>query len=79
MYVSEDFLLWKKEVDSTLYIDILKNVKYSTDFVSLNSQKNDKISELARSQGNQKYSDNDIKGALVLYNKSICFAETETD
>lgn len=72
-------MLWAKEVNSTIYVDIIKNKKYSSDFVSLNSKKNNTLSELARSQGNQKYSHDDIKGAMVLYNKSICFAKIDSE
>lgn len=71
-------MLWMREIDS-LYIDLLKNKKYSVDFLSLNSKKNNGLSELARLQGNQKYSHNDVKGAMVLYNKSICFAEMDSE
>ncbi len=72
-------MLWTRELDSTIYTDLLNNKKYSVDFLSLNLKKNMSLSELARLEGNKKYSHNDIKGAMVLYNKSICFAETNSE
>lgn len=72
-------MLWMREIDSSLYIDLLNNKKYSVDFLPLNSKKNNGLSELARLQGNQKYSHNDVKVATVLYNKSICFAEMDSE
>lgn len=72
-------MLWTKESDSSVYLELLKNKHFAIEFLPLNSKKNNKLSASVRSQGNHQYSRNDIKGALVLYNKSICFAEINSE
>lgn len=72
-------MLWQQELSSTLYVDILENISYTTDFASLNCKKNNNASKLARTIGNQKYSEGDYYGAMVLYNKGVCYAENGSE
>lgn len=67
-------MLWQKDDDS-LYIDLSKKCLHSMDNFRFNSNKNDVLSDLARKEGNEKYSRRDFKGAMDKYNECIRLAE----
>lgn len=70
-------MLWQKEsnADGALYIDLLKNTEYPLANSRLHRKKNSAHSLRTRTEGNRKFAQNDLEGAMELYNQSICFAE----
>lgn len=69
-------MLWQKEKNSNIYVDLLDNQIYPLTNLRLNRKKNDSLSSKARANGNKKYREKDIEGAMYLYNEGICFAES---
>lgn len=74
-------MLWEKESNTSdaLYIDLLKNVNHSLENFRLNRKKSNALSLRTRTDGNRKYSENDVDGAMEMYNQSICFAENDSE
>lgn len=74
-------MLWKKEsnADGAMYTDLLWNTKRRLGNFPVNRKKDNALSIEARADGNQKYVENDLIGAMELYNQSICFAEKDSD
>lgn len=62
-------MLWQKEsnTDGTGYIDILQNTKIPLANFRLNRKKNNAQSLSARTEGNRKYAQNDIDGAMEAF------------
>lgn len=69
-------MLWQKELNSNVYVDLLGKKSYSLNNVRINRRKSDTVSSKLRSKGNDKYREKNIHSAMSLYNESICFAET---
>lgn len=72
-------MLWKKELNSDLCIDLLDNYKYSQDDRRIHRMKNNATSQSLRMEGNRKYSEKDFNGAWIKYNESACFAESGSE
>lgn len=72
-------MLWQKESsESGFYVDHSTNIQ-STDNYRLNPKKNNVIAVQARMMGNRKFLQKDYKGAMVMYNQSIRYAENESE
>lgn len=69
-------MLWQKEKNSNIYVDLLGSESYPLSNLRLNRTKSDTISSKLRSSGNDKYHEKDIKSAMYLYNESIGFAQS---
>lgn len=74
-------MLWQKESnsDGAVFVDLLQSTKFSLGNFRLNRKKDNAASLRARTEGNQKLSENDLTGAMELYNKSVCFAENGSE
>lgn len=72
-------MLWQKDFKTGNYVDLSKNVIYSTDSIRFNSKKSMTLSLHSRTVGNEKYSRKDFEGAMQLYNESICYAENDSE
>ncbi len=72
-------MLWQQESSSAIYVDILKNISFISDYAKLNNNKNNNESYVARTLGNKKYAEGDYKGAILLYNKGLCHAEKRSE
>lgn len=72
-------MLWIKENDTNLYVDFLANVKYTVELKKIHIKKNNELSVIARTKGNQKYGQNDMDAAMAFYNQSICLAESDSE
>lgn len=85
-------LLWKKEStkSNALYIDIFAGVRNMEVCSVINEEnskqksrylpkKDNKLSLLYRNQGNQLYTLKNYKKAIELYNKSLCYAEVDSE
>lgn len=74
-------MLWQKESngDGALYIDILKNTSHPLGNFHSYRDKSNAQSLRLRTEGNRKFAQNDIDGAMELYNQSICFAENGSE
>lgn len=70
-------MLWQKESisDQALYVDILQNIRHPLENFRLNRKKSNALSLRTRTEGNEKFAQNDFEAAMELYNQSICFAE----
>lgn len=86
-------MLWQKEssASNAMYIDLLLASKNETNRNSDSKQqtknipaatlgaKNNDLSYEYRQKGNQKYLEEDYTEAIVLFNKSLCYAENGTE
>lgn len=74
-------MLWQKEsnTDGALYVDLLRNTDYPLAESRLHRKKNSAHSLRTRTEGNRKFAQNDIEGAMELYNQSISFAEKDSE
>lgn len=74
-------MLWQKEFNSSqsLYVDLFENKKHSTDNFVFTSKKSSVVAVQARLEGNQQYSQKDFNGAMFMYNRSIRFAENDSE
>lgn len=72
-------MLWEKERNSDLYVDLLENVKYPIQLCRLKRKKCNGDALTARLAGNEKFKGSDFHGAMDKYNQSICFAENGSE
>ncbi|KAG4076077.1 hypothetical protein HA402_011423 [Bradysia odoriphaga] len=72
-------MIWQKELNSDLYVDLLLNVEYPVNLVRLKRQKHNGNAMEARIAGNEKYKAGDFYGAMTKYNQSICLAENDSE
>lgn len=70
--------MWKRETGN-IYVDLLKNVKFVPKNLRLNRVKNNSLASNARLKGNDKFYQNDYEGAMMMYNESICLAESGSE
>lgn len=80
--------LWKKETNGveSLYVDIFKDIDRSVrnsdkqiESINLSAKKDNKLSNEIRKEADTKLTKNDFFGAMELYNKSLCFAEFDSE
>lgn len=80
-------MLWNKESElpNALYVDILREAKFSSFYrqatieMSKQTRKDDGLSLKYRQEGNAEFQRNHVKKAIELFNKSLCFATTESE
>lgn len=80
--------LWKKNANGT-YIDIFKKVDINPGFLTLHqmkigtaaqrNKKNNETSTLLRQLANANFDENKWYNAMKYYNKSLCYAEIDTE
>lgn len=71
--------LWKKEAGGGNYVNIFKNIMTSVISSRHGLQKDNKISTNLRIKGNQKFQEHSWFDAMDYYNRSLCFAENDTE
>lgn len=71
--------LWKKDNGCGNYVDLFKYIPPLPISNRNGLQKNNIISTQLRNKGNQKFLENDWIGAMEDFNKSLCFAEYDTE
>lgn len=72
-------MLWEKESNGDLYVDLLESVKHQVRLCRLKRKKCNADALAARLAGNEKFKDGDFHGAMAKYNQSICFAENGSE
>lgn len=72
-------MLWEKEINCDLYIDLFENIDYPLHLGRLKRKKSNADALVARMAGNEKFKDGDFHGAMAKYNQSICFAENGSE
>lgn len=79
--ISEVSMEFKKIKENSEMIKFLHNLlskyKLLSDYGRLRIPKNDKISDACREKGNKSYAQKQFIDAVVQYNQSLCFAETQ--
>lgn len=72
-------MLWEKEINCDLYVDIFENEHYPIRLGRLKRKKNNTDALAARLAGNEKFKAGDFNGAMAKYNQSICLAECDSE
>lgn len=72
-------MLWQKEIDGDLYIDLLKKVDHPIRLRRLKVKKNNDEALTARLSGNEKFKSGEFYSAMSEYNRSICLSETNSE
>lgn len=72
-------MLWQKEINCDLFINIFENVDSLINFVRLKREKSNADALAARMAGNEKFKEGDFVGAMADYNKSICLAQNGSE
>lgn len=68
-------MLWQKESNGVLYIDLFENLIHPLHLKQLKRKKNNENALAARMAGNEKFKNSDFYGAMNDYNQSVCLAE----
>lgn len=72
-------MLWEKEIDNNVYVNLLQNIEYPRKNYQIHRRKNNSLSLKLRLDGNKDYCKGDFDGALVKYNESACMAEKNSE
>lgn len=80
-------VLWIKESElpNALYVDIFREARFSSIYrqatieMPTQTRKDNGLSLKYRQEGNAEFQRNRVKKAIELFNKSLCFAETESE